>query len=316
MVLKVILALLGLYVLVYAVLTVYFFNLTILRKDKPMVSAKEMGADDKWKGYKKTIEEGRDWLNAHGYEDVYVQSKDGLKLHGYYVQNEKPSNRLLICLHGYTSNALNDCPAVAQSYYELGFSSILVDDRAHGKSEGKYIGFGILDRYDLLEWVRYAVERFGSDVQIAIHGDSMGASTVLMATGLKELPKNVRFAVADCGFTSPEAVFSHILKRDYHIPKFPLMYLTSAVSKRLAGYRYDEYTTLEAMDATTTPTLFVAGDEDTFVPTSMTQENFDRCSAPKDLLWVKGAGHAAAFFEGRELFMERVRAFVGRYMQD
>jgi hypothetical protein len=316
MIFKIVLALIGLYLVANIALAIYFFNLTILRKDKPMVSASEMGSDDKWKGYKKVIEEGRAWVNKKGFEDVYIQSKDGLKLHGYYIQHEKPSNKLLICLHGYTSNAMNDCPAVAQSYYDLGFSSILVDDRAHGKSEGKYIGFGILDRYDLLAWIDYAIERFGKDVQIVIHGDSMGASTVLMTTGFKELPKNVKFAVADCGFTSPESVFSHILKRDYHIPKFPLMNLTSMLSKKFAGYGYSEYTTLEAMDVTTTPTLFIAGEEDTFVPTHMTQENYDRCSAPKKLVWVKDAGHAAAFFENRELFMDNVKEFIKKYIKD
>jgi hypothetical protein len=316
MILKILLAILALIIIFYAVLTIYFFRLTILRKDKPMVSASEMGSDNKWTGYKKTIEQGREWVNSHGYEDVYIQSKDGLKLHGYYLQHEKPTNKLLICLHGYTSNAMNDCPPVAKAYYELGFSSILVDDRAHGKSEGKYIGFGILDRYDLLAWINYAIERFGKDVQIVIHGDSMGASTVLMTTGFKDLPKNVKFAVADCGFTSPESVFAHILKRDYHMSSFPIMNLTSAVSKKFAGYGYNEYTTTEAMEVTTTPTLFVAGKEDTFVPTWMTQENYDKCSAPKKLVWIEGAGHAAAFYENQELFMDNVKEFISKYIED
>lgn len=313
---KIILALLGIVIVGYIALTIYFFNLTILRKDKPMVSKDEMGDGNKWVGYKKMIDEGRDWVNAHGYEDVYIKSKDGLKLHAYYVESDTPSNKLVICLHGYTSNAMSECPAVAKCYNDLGFSALLIDNRSHGKSEGKYIGFGILDRYDLLEWVKYAIQRFGKDTQIVLHGDSMGASTVLMTTGFKELPKNVKVAVADCGFTSPEAVFSHVLKRDYHIPKFPLMNLTSALSKKLAGYGYNEYTTLDAMKTTVTPTLFVAGDEDTFVPTWMTQENYDKCSAPKHLFWVNGAGHASAFFENNKLFMNNLKEFLSKYVKD
>jgi hypothetical protein len=92
------------------------------------------------------------------------------------------------------------------------------------------------------------------------------------------------------------------------------MNLTSIVSKKFAGYGYSDYTTTEAMEVTTTPTLFVAGEEDTFVPTWMTQENYDKCSAPKKLVWIKGAGHAAAFYEARELFMENVKEFIDMYI--
>lgn len=298
----------------YVGLAVYFFRFTILRKDKPMVDKEEMGEGDKWVTYKERIHEGQEWAEEVGYEDVSIMSRDGLKLHGYYIESAEPSDKLVICLHGYTSKAFSECPAVAKAYYEMGYSALMIDNRAHGKSEGKYIGFGILDRYDLLEWVRYAVKRFGQEIKIVLHGDSMGASTVLMTTGFQELPGNVKAAVADCGFTSPEAVFSHILKRDYHIPKFPLMNLTSLLSKIFAGYGYSEYSTLEAMESTVTPIFFVAGEEDDFVPTFMTQENYDRCRAPKEILWIPEAGHAAAFFEDRETYLEGLESFLEQYV--
>ncbi|MCC8069380.1 MAG: alpha/beta hydrolase [Ruminococcus sp.] len=314
MVFKVILAILGVAIVFELALAIYFFRLTILRKDKPMVSKDEMGDGDKWVGYKGIMDEAREWLDAKGYEDVEIQSKDGLKLHGYYISSDKPSNKLVICVHGYTSKGMNECPSFAKAYADMGYSALIVDDRAHGKSEGKYVGFGILDRYDLLEWVRYAVKRFGNDVQIVLHGDSMGASTILMATGLAELPNNVKVAVADCAFTSPEEVFSHVLKRDYHIPKFPLMNITSIMSKRIAGYGYNDYSTLDAMKVTKTPTLFVAGKKDTFVPTYMTQENYDQCIAPKKIFWVDEAGHAAAFFEDNKLFLDNLKDFLSKYI--
>lgn len=314
MVFKIILAVLGVVVVFNLALGVYFFNFTIKRKDKPMVSANEMGNDNKWIGYKKIMDNAREWLKTKGYEDVEIQSKDGLKLHGYYIQSDKPSNKIAICLHGYTSRAMSECPSFAKAYVDMGYSALMIDNRAHGKSEGKYIGFGILDRYDLLEWIKYCIKRFGNDIQIVIHGDSMGASTVLMTTGFTDLPSNVKVAISDCAFTSPEEVFSHVLKRDYHIPKFPLMKLTDMFSRKFAKYGFSEYTTLDAMAVTKTPTLFVAGKKDTFVPTYMTQQNYDKCSAPKKIFWVDEAGHAAAFFEDNELFMKNLKEFLKQYI--
>lgn len=314
MIFKVVLAILGVIIVFELALAVYFFRFTILRKSKPMVSKDEMGDGNKWVGYKNIMDKARDWLDNKGFEDVEIQSKDGLKLHGYYISSDKPSNKLAICLHGYTSKGMNECPAFAKAYFDMGYSTLIIDNRSHGKSEGKYIGFGILDRYDLLEWIKYSINRFGNDVQIVIHGDSMGASTVLMTTGFEDLPKNVKVAVADCGFTSPEEVFSHVLKRDYHIPKFPLMNLTNILCKMFAGYGFSEYTTLDAMKTTKTPTLFVSGKKDTFVPIYMTQENFDKCSAPKKIFWVDEAGHASSFFEDNKLFLDNLKDFLSKYV--
>lgn len=314
MIFKVILAILGIIIVFELALAVYFFRLTILRKDKPMVSKDEMGDSNKWVGYKAIMDNARTWLNGKGFEDVEIQSKDGLKLHGYYIQNDNQSDKLVICIHGYTSKGMSECPAFAKAYYDMGYSALIIDNRAHGKSEGKYVGFGILDRYDLLEWIKYSINRFGENIQIVLHGDSMGASTILMTTGFKDLPKNVKVAVADCGFTSPEEVFSHVLKRDYHIPKFPLMNITNLFCKKFAGYGFSEYTTLDAMKTTKTPTLFVSGKKDTFVPTNMTLENYNECSAPKEIFWVDEAGHAASFFEDNKLFLDKLKKFLSKYV--
>ncbi len=308
------LGLLGAAAIGEAALATYFFRFTILRKDKPMVDSSEMGDAKKFAGYKAIIDEGKEWAEQTGYDEVDVTSRDGLKLHGYFINNPG-SDKLVICFHGYTSKGFSECPAYAKAYYEMGYSALIVDNRAHGKSEGKYIGFGILDRFDALEWINYGIQRMGKDVQIVLHGDSMGGSIVLMTTGFPDLPDNVKAAVADCGFTSPEAVFSHVLKRDYHIPKEPLMTLTSAMSRKFAGYGYNDYTTLEAVRVSRTPTLFTSGDEDTFVPTWMTQENYDACAAPKRLFWVHGASHAAAFFEDNELFMKELKEFLSKYVK-
>ena len=127
-----------------------------------------------------------------------------------------------MCFHGYTSEGLNDYTSIAKFYLNQGFSLMVVDERAHGKSEGTYIGFGCLDRYDALQWMEYVVERLGEDCELMLHGISMGAATVLMSTGL-ELPEQVKAAVSDCAFTSAWEVFSHVLRSMYHMPAFPVM---------------------------------------------------------------------------------------------
>ncbi len=62
-----------------------------------------------------------------------------------------------------------------------GHNVLMIEERAHLESEGHTITFGIKERYDALDWIRYALQRFGEDTRIILVGISMGAATVLMA---------------------------------------------------------------------------------------------------------------------------------------
>ena len=173
------------------------------------------------------IRASREWLAGQPQEDVYITSRDGLRLHGTFFCCEG-SRRAVVCFHGYTSEGLNDYTSIAKFYLNQGFNLMVVDERAHGKSEGTYIGFGCLDRYDALQWMEYVVERLGEDCGLMLHGISMGAATVLMSTGL-ELPEQVKAAVSDCAFTSAWEVFSHVLRSMYHMPAFPVLQIADRI---------------------------------------------------------------------------------------
>ncbi len=71
-------------------------------------------------------------------------------------------------------------------------------------------------------WIHWLIQEVGEDVEIVLHGTSMGGATVLMTSGL-ELPAQVKGIVSDCGFTSPKEVFTHVLNSMYHLPAFPVI---------------------------------------------------------------------------------------------
>lgn len=116
---------------------------------------------------------------------------------------------------------------------------LLVDARAHGQSEGKFIGFGCKDRYDALKWIDWMIKKAGNGIRIVLMGNSMGGATVLMASGLN-LPEQVKGIVSDCAFTSPKAVFTHVLHSMYHLPAFPMIQIADFVNRKMAGYGLDE----------------------------------------------------------------------------
>lgn len=291
------------------------FNSVIPRQDGVKVDISEMADMDKWEEYKKFIYPRKEWLLARENEQVKIFTPDGLTLRAHYFPCDQPSRKFVITFHGYTSKGLSDYAALSKFYLDNGYNCLITDLRAHGDSDGAYCGFGILDRYDCMGWIRYLLERFGNDIQIVLHGDSMGATTILMTTGFAEVPDAVKCLIADCAFTSPYAVFAHILKRDYHLPPFPVMNLSDVLCRKKAGYGFQDYSTLKAMEVNTRPVLFVHGGDDRFVPPEMTYENFNACQAPKELLIVEGAGHGASYYENTALYEEKLSAFLHTWVQ-
>ena len=185
------------------------------------------------------------------------------------------------------------------------------DARAHGDSEGVYIGFGCLDRKDALGWIDWAVQNCGEDIEILLHGISMGAATVLMASGLS-LPPQVKGIVSDCGFTSPKEVFTHVLKTMYHLPAFPVIQGADLINKKLAGYGMDECNAKREVEKADRPILFIHGSKDTFVPVEMCHEIYEHCASPKKKLIVEGAAHGESYFKNMKAYEEALDEFIRR----
>lgn len=287
--------------------SVYFYRRTMKRgKAKTERTIKMAGTD--WSQYMDFIEARKEKLLARPSEDVSIETRDGLTLQGHYFPegNEK---KVALCLHGYTSESMKDNLAISGYYLSRGYSLLLVDARAHGESEGTYIGFGCLDRQDAMGWLDWIIERCGGDVEILLHGTSMGGATALMMSGLT-LPPQVKGIVSDCGFTSPKEVFTHALHSMYHLPAFPVIPAADLINRRLAGYGMDECNAAREVRKATVPILMIHGSADTFVPASMCDEIYENIASPKRKLIVEGAAHAESYYKDTESYEKALDEFI------
>ena len=245
------------------------------------------------------------------YELVSTLSWDGLRLYGKYYHTEDGAP-LVIFFHGYRSNSIRDGNGAFVLSKERGYNVLMVDQRAHGKSEGRVMTFGLKERFDCLQWIFYARERFGKDIPILLMGLSMGAATVLMATG-EELPENVRCVIADCPFSSPREIIQSVMKkRGYPVGIFyPIARFAAAV---FGGFELEETTALEAVKKSRVPILVIHGEDDHFVPCDMGKACFEACLSQKQLFTVKGAGHGLCYCVDEQGYMENVNCFLDKIM--
>ena len=236
----------------------------------------------------------REALLAAPHDIWHLTSKDGLKLHARCIPAEKPTDRWALCVHGYTATGPNEYAWFFDFYRRLGFNLLLPDNRAHGESEGEYVGMGVLDSRDIRLWMDELVRRTDGNCRIVLHGVSMGAATVTTING-RETPSQVRGVLADCGFTSVWDEFAHEMRAMFHLPAFPLLHLAGVVCKLRAGYGLHEFSPLDAVKQAKKPMLFVHGAQDDFVPTRMGKALYEACVAEKSLLLVEGAAHAVSY---------------------
>lgn len=259
-----------------------------------------------------SIKKNFSWLRKQKFKTFQIYSHDGLKLKAKFLPAEKETDKVLIAIHGYHSYNLKEYAHYIKFYHDLGFNILLPDNRAHGESEGNFIGFGWLDRLDCIQWIYKMKEYFDKDLQIVLHGISMGSATVLMASG-EQLPSDVKCIISDCGFSTLLEEFKHNLNQS-HLPASLLLPTATLLSKKRVGYSFKEASTIDQVKKSYTPTLFIHGDQDDFVPTYMVYDLYNACSAEKDLLIVEGAKHAESFLVDQDLCKETIIQFMNQYV--
>lgn len=285
----------------------YFYQRTMKRNNAKVERTIKMAGTD-WSQYQEMLQTRKKYFLEQPHEDVYIQSKDKLKLHATFFPRED-KKKVVIGFHGYTSQGMSDYIGLSDYYMKNGYSMLLPDARAHGQSEGDYVGFGCLDRWDALEWIKWVIKECGEDVQILLHGTSMGGATVLMTSALN-LPKQVKGVISDCAFTSPKYVFTHVLNHMYHLPAFPVIQISDCVNRRKAGYGMDECNAAREIRKTRIPVLLIHGDADTFVPVSMCHEIYNNCIAPRKKLIIKGAAHAESYYKDTKAYEAALDEFT------
>ena len=255
-----------------------------------------------------------DWVSTQKFEPLNLVSHDDMELSGYYLEAPKPTNKLVILTHGYLGNA-KQMGLFGQYYHEeLGFNIFMADARGHGKSEGDYYGFGWPDRLDLIDWTEKLVEKLGADTEVIYHGLSMGAATVLMASGEEELPRQVKAIVADSPYESVYQLFAYQMNRMFHLPAFPLLDSTSLLTKIRAGYLFKEASALSEVEKTDVPILYVHGNADTFVPVAMAEDLYQNTSSDSELYLVDGANHGESFAMDKTEYKNRVQHFLNNHL--
>lgn len=262
------------------------------------------------RGYSREVRLGR--FDERYYESLHkkeitIRSKQGYPLFGMLFNNN--SNNTVIICHGISLNLFSSIKYLPM-YYNRGFNVLVYDHRNHGKSGGKTTTYGYYEKYDLKLWVQWVKKYYGDDSKIGIHGESMGASTVIQYAAIEDIAS---FYVVDCPFSDLKRQIKIRAKADYKIPSFPILYICNLIYRFINGVYFDEISPIGDVSHIKAPMLFIHGAEDNYVPTEMTIDLYNKKKGIKSIYISPNSGHTESYINNKKEYEEILDSFLNSF---
>lgn len=243
-------------------------------------------------------------------EKFYIPSPFGYDLYTCLISNEK-SNKFIILCHGVTVSHSRSSK-YGKIFLKLGFNVVMYDHRRHGNSGGKTTSYGYYEKNDLKAVVDWVKNKFGKDIVIGLHGESMGAATIIQYGGTVE--DVVDFYVADCPFSTLTEQLAYRLKEESHLPKWLIMPISNLILKARDGYTFKDVSPLEAVKNMKKPILFIHSKNDSYIPVQMTEELYEAKNGDKQLYIAEFGDHAQSYVKNPEKYEQVVSSFLHDYV--
>lgn len=286
-----------------------FFNMAFVRRKGEDIDDLNSASNASLRPFIDRLQPGMDFINDFPVKEHYIVSFDSLTLYGRYFDNN--SDKTVLLFHGYRSSAAHDFCGALKFYYDNGFNILLVDQRSHGKSQGRLITYGVKESRDVVDWCEFINAKY-SPKSIVLSGISMGASTVLFSLKYK-LPDNVKCVIADCGFTSPAEIIKKVARQSFKIDaRFYLPFL-NAMAKIFGRFSVYE-STVDALKENKLPMMLIHGEADKFVPCEMTREALKAAGESAKAVFVKEADHGISFLIEPERVSREISAFLNEVL--
>ena len=247
----------------------------------------------------------KEWVNnlKEEEQEFTLESWRGNKLHCVFI--DQNSDKTIVFVHGITWTLWGDIK-YAKQFYDRGYNIMMYDHPCHGKSTGKFVSMGYFESYELKDVINWVRDKKGKDHKIGIHGESMGAATVLQYGALDP---DLSFIIADCPFSDLKKQLKFRLKEDFKFPTFPILNLVEFYIATKYGFDFKEASPIKNADKIKAPLLLIHGLKDDYIPYQMSEELHNKVANSK-LFLMPNAAHAKSYTENPKKYREIVSEFL------
>ena len=240
-------------------------------------------------------------------EPFQLKMRDGYIINGDVSIHEN-SHKIAIFCHGHGSTR-EGSTKYGLTYYSLGYTVVRYDHRGHGDNVRVKCTMGANESKDLIEIVEYVRNRFGKDSEIALHGASMGAATILIASSKL---KNIKFIVADCPYSSISNFGADVIK-GHHQPAWLLRPIFDFIMFTFRGIKKNDMSPVYHVKNNDIPVLLLHGAKDNFILPYHTELIFKANKGEKERHVFPNGTHANSVFDDPEEYQEVLVDFIKRH---
>ena len=266
----------------------------------------------KYNNLAEKIKKDKKILEAVECKDVAIFSRDNLRLTGkLYLSDNKNANSSVILCHSHKSSGELDFGTAFKMYREMNYNILLIDQRAHGDSDGRYTTMGIMESYDIVNWCRWLEMCFGTECRTVVHGVSMGAFASLAAAANPEMPANVQCIIADSIYP---LIYEYIYKKAKGSMAFlakPAVTFVNLFYKNHIGFDMRDFSLYTVSKAVKIPVLFIHPESSASAPLLYAESLMKRIPAKTEIVKIKKAPCGICFAKDEKLCADSVKKFIG-----
>ena len=256
-------------------------------------------------------ERGLAWKkkNEQYIKDVEIKSKDGLKLVGQWF--DYGFDKTVIILPGRRETLVYSY-YYANPYKDSGINVLVIDQRAHGLSEGKYSTCGIKESDDVALWMEYLHNELNQK-EIFLHGICVGTCVTTLACHRYKYDY-LKAVILDSAFITYKEIYkNHYVESGHSL--FPVYYEIWAWFSFFTHCNINNSSPLKFIGDMEVPVLFIWGDKDVYCLPEKSKILFEKCgSQDKQLEWFEGAEHSRVRLNNEERYDALVSDFLARHI--
>lgn len=292
-------------IILFSILLFYFFGVG-LYFTKQVLYMKTNSLDFIYQRELANTRFDESWYRSVEKEQFSVKSRYGYDLKGYLYELYD-TNKWVIVTHGVTVNKNNSIKYV-ELFLKLGFNVLAYDHRRHGESGGQTTSYGYYEKYDLQTIVHY-LKNGKREIILGIHGESMGACTLLQYAGFIE--DGADFYISDCAFSTFEEQLTYRLKVEYHLPKWAILPVSNVWLYIRDRFKIGDISPLKATNNIRNPVLFIHSKHDLYIPyTNTVKLYFAKIQGIRELFLAEKGDHAMSLNENKDDYYSVVSRFL------
>lgn len=241
--------------------------------------------------------------------DVTFLSRDGTKLAGWFIPaaSGEPAPAVVLS-HGHGRSRAEMLPH-ANFLHRAGYAVLAFDYRHRGESEGDEVTMGLREQDDLQGAVDFVIGRPEVDARhIGVEALSMGSVVALLVAARDQ---RIRAVVAECPYSTAEAIMTRALQHFYHLPRFPFAVAAKWVIERRLGQDIDVADAIDVVrQIGPRPVFFIADENDAVLGHQETHHLYEAGREPKRYWLIPGADHSRGWQAAAEEYEGRVQEFL------